>query len=51
MTDLSNSKSAELTLTLSRTINAPVEKVFNAWLNPEILAKFMLPAVVCVNLK
>ena len=43
MTDLSNSKSAELTLTLSRTINAPVEKVFNAWLNPEILAKFMLP--------
>lgn len=42
MTD-ANSNSEELTLTLSRTINAPVEKVFDAWLNPETLAKFMIP--------
>lgn len=34
----------ELTLNLSRTINAPAEKVFNAWLDPEMLARFMLPA-------
>ena len=43
MTDLSNSNSEELTLSLSRTINAPVDKVFDAWLNPKILAKFMIP--------
>lgn len=34
----------EINLQLSRTIQAPLEKVFNAWLNPEMLAKFMLPA-------
>ena len=32
---------SELELTISRTIPAPREKVFNAWLSPEILAKFM----------
>lgn len=32
---------SELELTISRTISAPREKVFNAWLSPEILAKFM----------
>ena len=32
-----------LSLTVSRIINAPVEAVFNAWLDPEMLAKFMRP--------
>jgi uncharacterized protein YndB with AHSA1/START domain len=32
---------SELELTISRTIPAPREKVFNAWLSPETLAKFM----------
>lgn len=35
---------SDLTLNISRTINAPVESVYNAWLNPELLAQFMLPA-------
>ena len=34
---------AELSLNISRVINAPLERVFNAWLDPEILAKFMTP--------
>ena len=34
----------DLTLTVSRTIAAPPEAVFNAWLDAEKLAKFMLPA-------
>lgn len=34
---------SDLTLSLSKTINAPIESVFNAWLDPEILAKFMTP--------
>lgn len=33
----------ELKLSVSRTINAPIESVFNAWLNPDMLAKFMIP--------
>ena len=33
----------DLTLNVKRTINAPIEKVFDAWLNPEMLAKFILP--------
>ena len=32
---------SELELTISRTIPAPREKVFNAWLSPKILAQFM----------
>lgn len=32
----------ELSLITSRIINAPIEKVFNAWLSPEMLKKFML---------
>ncbi len=33
----------ELELTVSRTITASREKVFNAWLAPDMLAKFMAP--------
>ena len=33
----------DLTVNVKRTINAPIEKVFDAWLNPETLAKFILP--------
>lgn len=33
----------ELTLTVERTIAAPRETLFNAWLDPEMLRRFMLP--------
>lgn len=33
----------DLSLTVSRIIRAPIEKVYNAWLNPEMLARFMIP--------
>ncbi|MCG6885510.1 MAG: SRPBCC domain-containing protein [Silicimonas sp.] len=33
----------ELELTVSRHIKAPREKLFDAWLDPEMLARFMLP--------
>ena len=33
----------DLTLSIKKTIHAPIEKVFDAWLNPEVLSKFMLP--------
>ena len=35
---------SDLTLNVSRTISAPIESVYNAWLNPELLAQFMHPA-------
>lgn len=34
---------SELILNVSRTIDAPIESVFNAWLDPEMLAQFMTP--------
>lgn len=34
---------SELTLTVEKTINARQEDVFNAWLDPEMLRKFMMP--------
>ncbi|WP_404403481.1 SRPBCC domain-containing protein [Pelagibacterium halotolerans] len=39
MTDTMN----DMSLTVSRTIKAPVEKVFDAWLDPKMLARFMTP--------
>lgn len=33
----------DLSLTVSRTIRAPVETVFDAWLDPEMLSRFMTP--------
>ena len=33
----------DLTLTVTRTINAPPETAFDAWLNPEMLMRFMCP--------
>jgi uncharacterized protein YndB with AHSA1/START domain len=31
----------DLTLNIEKIINAPIEKVFDAWLNPTMLSKFM----------
>ncbi len=33
----------ELTVNLNKIINAPLKTVYEAWLNPEMLAKFILP--------
>ena len=33
---------SELSLKVSRTIKAPIERVYNAWLDPTMLAKFMI---------
>ena len=34
---------SELKLNVSKVIHAPIEKVFDSWLNPKILAKIMQP--------
>ena len=34
----------DLSLKVERTINAAPAEVFNAWLNPEMLRRFMMPA-------
>ena len=33
----------DLTLCVKKTVSAPIENVFDAWLDPEILAQFILP--------
>ncbi len=33
----------DLTVNVEKVIHAPIEIVFDAWLNPEIVAQFMLP--------
>ena len=33
----------ELKVNISKTINAPIEDVYDAWLDPEMVSKFMLP--------
>ena len=33
----------ELTVNVDKIIHAPIEKVFDAWLNPKMLSKFMTP--------
>lgn len=32
---------AELTVNIDKTVNASIEKSFDAWLNPKMLSKFM----------
>lgn len=34
---------AELSLTTSRLIKAPPERIFNAWLDPAMMSRFMVP--------
>ncbi len=36
-------KMTDLTVNVNKTIHAPVKKVFEAWLNPETLSRFILP--------
>jgi len=33
----------ELTVNIKKTIKAPIEKVFDAWLDPAMLTRFILP--------
>ena len=33
----------DLTVNITKTIHAPIERVFDAWLNPETLSQFILP--------
>lgn len=39
----------DLTVNITRTIDSPIEKVFDAWLDPVMLSRFMLPAQGMAN--
>ena len=32
----------DLTVNIGKVINAPIERVYDAWLNPKLLSKFMV---------
>lgn len=34
---------SDLSLSITRTVKAPIETVFQAWLDPAMLARFMIP--------
>lgn len=34
----------DLIVNITKTVHAPIEQVFDAWLNPELLTRFILPA-------
>lgn len=34
----------DLSVNISKTVNAPIERVFDAWLDPAMLTRFILPA-------
>ncbi len=39
----------ELTVSVQKTIDAPIERVFDAWLDPALLSRFILPAADMPN--
>lgn len=40
---------SDLKVNISRKIDAPIEKVFDAWLDPVMLSRFMIPAKGMAN--
>lgn len=34
----------DLTVNITKTVHAPIEQVFDAWLDPNLLTRFILPA-------
>ena len=40
---MTDTAAKDLTLTTTRLIKAPAKRIFDAWLDPKMLARFMLP--------